>query len=201
MTASCQEGQFARKLYYDSIFGIQAAKLLPGEYYATRRNMMIVTVLGSCVSACIRDPVAKIGGMNHFMLPDRGGGEKSPMGMSARYGAYAMEVLINNLLQKGADRSRLEAKVFGAGHVMSCMTDVGRRNAGFVLDYLKHEQIKVLAHDLGEAYPLKVYYFPHTGIVKVRVLRHMHNDTIALREKSYRAMVESSPDAGNVELF
>lgn len=192
---------FVTEVYYDRIFNIQAAKILPGEYYVTRRDMMIVTVLGSCVSACIRDPIAKVGGMNHFMLPEHGGSEDDPMSTSARYGAYAMEILINELLHKGAVRSRLEAKVFGAGRVMAGMTDVGKRNAHFAMEYLQREGIRVLAHDLGNIYPRKVYYMPHTGSVKVKFLRTMHNDTILMREKSYGSLIETTPVTGSVDLF
>lgn len=199
--AAYKEASFVPEVYYDRVFNIQAAKILPGEYYVTGRDMMIVTVLGSCVSACIRDPYTKIGGMNHFMLPEHGGREDDPMSSSARYGAYAMEVLINNLLQKGAIRSRLEAKLFGAGRVMAGVTDVGQRNARFAVEYLQRENIKVLAQDLGNIYPRKVYYMPHTGNVKVKLLRTMHNDTIIVREKSYQSAIDTKPVAGSVDLF
>lgn len=191
----------APELYYDRNFSIQAAKILPGEYYVTSRNMMIVTVLGSCVSACIRDPAAKVGGMNHFMLPEHGGREDDPMSNSARYGAYAMEILINNLLQQGAKRQRLEAKLFGAGRVMAGMTDVGARNAKFALACLEREGIRIVAQNLGDIYPRKVYYFPDTGAVKVKYLRTMHNDTIIVREKSYSNVIDIAPVTGSVDLF
>jgi hypothetical protein len=107
--------QFATNVYYDRTFDCQAAKILPGEYYHTNKDMLIVTVLGSCVSACIRDRTTGLGGMNHFMLPDGGGDASSPVSASARYGTYAMEILINDLLKAGAKRENLEAKVFGGG--------------------------------------------------------------------------------------
>src|ERR1700693_3574707 len=105
--------QFATNVYFDRTFDCDAAKILPGEYFFTHKDMMIVTVLGSCVSACIRDRVSGIGGMNHFMLPDGGGENDSPVSASMRYGSYAMEVLINDVLKAGARRENLEAKVFG----------------------------------------------------------------------------------------
>src|SRR3954466_2551475 len=111
-------------IYRDRTFEIDAAKIGPGEYYITQRDMVIVTVLGSCVSACMRDPVAKVGGMNHFMLPDRDAG--GPLSASARYGAYAMEVLINQLFALGAKRAPLEAKVFGAARVLPGMSAIAR---------------------------------------------------------------------------
>ena len=106
--------------------------MLPGEYIVTDRDVMLVTVLGSCVSACIRDPLAQVGGMNHFMLPDlENGGVANE---SARYGSYAMEMLINELLKRGAARNRLECKVFGGGAVLAGFTvsNVGKRNGQFV---------------------------------------------------------------------
>ena len=191
----------APEVYYDRNFETQAAKILPGEYYVTSREMMIVTVLGSCVSACIRDPISKVGGMNHFMLPEHGGDPDSPLSTSARYGAYAMEILINQLLKMGAYRPNLEAKLFGAGRVLAGVTDVGKRNAHFAIEYLKRERIRVLSKDLGDVYPRKVYYFPQTGKVMVKFLRNLHNDTIAKREKSYGKMIDTTPVTGEVDLF
>ena len=109
--------------YHDKAFGCEAVKILPGEYFATDGDMALVTVLGSCVAACLRDPVAGVGGMNHFMLPrdDTSGA----LSRSARYGAYAMEVLINQLMRMGARRERLEAKVFGGGNVLADFVDQG----------------------------------------------------------------------------
>ena len=129
--------QFATNVYYDRTFDCEAAKILPGEYYFTNKDMLIVTVLGSCVSACIRDRVTGLGGMNHFMLPDGGGDAGSPVSASARYGTYAMEILINDLLKAGARRENLEAKVFGGGAVLKGFTaiNVGERNAAFVLQF------------------------------------------------------------------
>ena len=110
----------ATNRYFDRHFESDAAKILPGEYYVTSQEIVLVTVLGSCVAACIRDTDSGIGGMNHFMLPDEGGREV--VSSSARYGTYAMEVLINHLLKMGARRSQLEAKIFGGGAVMSSLT-------------------------------------------------------------------------------
>ena len=112
------EEQLADNVYFDRSFKLETAKLLPGEYYVTDRNMMLVTVLGSCVAACVRDPRHGIGGMNHFMLPDVAGDGDSPVSNSARYGTYAMEILINQLIKLGARREALEAKVFGGGNVL-----------------------------------------------------------------------------------
>ena len=188
-------------LYVDSSFNMEAAKITPGEYFVTRRDMVIVTVLGSCVSACIRDPVTQIGGMNHFMLPARGDSPDSPLSPSARYGAYAMEVLINQLIKLGAKRENLEAKVFGAGKVLAGAGDVGQRNAHFVREYLKLEKIRLTAEDLGDVHPRKIYFFPHTGRVLVKQLRALSNRTIITREKAYSRRLESTQLGGDVDLF
>ena len=187
-------------IYRDRNFDIDAAKIGPGEYYITQREMVIVTVLGSCVSACMRDPVAKVGGMNHFMLPDRD--TEGPLSASARYGAYAMEVLINQLFALGAKRERLEAKVFGAARVLPGMSDIGERNAAFAIDYLKRESIRVVAEDLGSEEPCKIYFFPRTGRVMLKRLKSLRNDTIVQRERDYARKLETlSGGAGSADLF
>jgi len=182
--------------YFDTAHDVRAVKLLPGEYYATGEDMLLVTVLGSCVSLCLRDRDSGFGGMNHFMLPE-GQGE------SARYGAYAMEVLINEILKRGARRERLEAKLFGGGAVLADLTslNVGERNAEFALRYLKTEGIAVAAQDLKGAWPRKIYYFPASGRVRVKTLRERHNNTIARRESEYRGRLRQAPVSGDIELF
>ncbi|GAB3446132.1 chemoreceptor glutamine deamidase CheD [Massilia solisilvae] len=192
---------FATNVYYDRTFDCDAAKILPGEYYYTNRDMLIVTVLGSCVAACIRDRVTGLGGMNHFMLPD--GGDNGPVSASMRYGTYAMEVLINDLLKAGARRESLEAKVFGGGAVLRGFTamNVGERNAAFVTQFLKTEKIPLLAEDLNDIYPRKVYFFPHTGKVLVKKLMQTHNDTLARREADYASRLKVAPVAGDIDLF
>lgn len=191
----------ATNLYFDKRFESQAIKVLPGEYYVTQRNIVLVTVLGSCVTACIRDVDSGTGGMNHFMLPEEAGGEV--ISSSARYGTFAMEVLINHLQKLGARRSRLEAKVFGGGAVMESLlsSNVGTRNAEFVLNFLKTEKIPIVAKDLLDSYPRKVYFFPKTGRVMVRKLHRLHNDTLFDREKAYRSQLAETKVDGDIELF
>ena len=187
--------------YFDRKFESEAVKVLPGEYFVTSTNVLMVTVLGSCVSACIRDRDKGIGGMNHFMLADSG--DAGALSSSARYGTYAMEILINHLLKLGARRTSLEAKVFGGGRVMEKLTSsmVGERNAKFVKDFLKTEGIAVAAEDLLDVYPRKVYFFPQNGRVLVRKLVRLHNDTLIRREKEYAARLTEAPVAGEIELF
>ena len=195
--------QFATNVYYDRTFDCDAAKILPGEYYYTPKDMLIVTVLGSCVAACIRDSVTGLGGMNHFMLPDGGVEDNSPVSASMRYGTYAMEVLINDLLKAGARRENMEAKVFGGGAVLRGFTaiNVGERNAAFVMSYLKTEKIRVMAEDLNDVYPRKVYFFPRTGKVLVKKLMQTHNDTLARRELDYASRLKVQPVGGEIDLF
>ena len=194
--------QFATTVYYDRTVDCDAAKILPGEYYYTGKNMLIVTVLGSCVSACIRDRITGLGGMNHFMLPDGGDGS-SPVSASMRYGSFAMEILINDLLKAGARRENMEAKVFGGGAVLRGFTamNVGERNAAFVMNYLKTERIRVVAEDLNDIYPRKVYFFPRSGKVLVKKLMQTHNDTLAKRELDYASRLKVQPVGGDIDLF
>ena len=197
------EEQLATNLYYDRNFECDTAKILPGEYYFTGKPMLIVTVLGSCVAACVRDRVSGIGGMNHFMLPDGGGDLNNPASASMRYGAYAMEVLINQLLKAGARRENLEAKVFGGGNVLRGFTsmNVGERNAQFVRDYLHTENIRIVAEDLNDVHPRKVYFFPATGRVLVKKLKQLNNYTLVRREQDYASRLNINTVDGDVDLF
>ena len=196
-----QDAEFARNEYFDRTLNIPAVKLLPGEWFVSRRHEILTTVLGSCIAACIRDPKAGIGGMNHFMLPDSG--EQSGWSVGGRYGTYAMEMLINQLQKLGAERKNLEAKVFGGASVIASMTEtnVGERNAQFVLDFLKTEKVNVVAKDLLDIYPRKVYFFPNNGRVLVKKLRNMHNSTIEMREREYSTRLQVSKVEGEIELF
>ena len=191
----------ANNRYFDRTFEIDAVKVLPGEYYVTASNLVVVTVLGSCVSACVRDRTRGVGGMNHFMLAEGGG--DAVTSASARYGSFAMEVLLNHLFKLGAQRGNLEAKVFGGGRVMASLSSsqVGDSNARFVLDYLKTEGIPVISQDLLDIYPRKVYFFPQTGRALVKKLVRLHNETVARREKEYAARLSEAPISGDIELF
>lgn len=190
------------KRYWDKYQNMYAAKILPGEYYVTRSEECVTTVLGSCVSACIRDVKRGIGGMNHFMLPvHRGADQSSVISDAARYGNFAMEHLINDILHFGGQRSSLEFKLFGGGRIMQAMMDVGRKNIEFVLEYLQTEGFTVASQDLGDVYPRKVMYFPKTGRVRIKKLKSMHNDTIVQRETQYMDKLKVEPVQGDIELF
>ncbi|WP_411881070.1 chemoreceptor glutamine deamidase CheD [Polaromonas sp. YR568] len=191
--------------YFDREFGISAVKLLPGEYFVTSKDMVLTTVLGSCVSACVRDTMAGIGGMNHFMLPEDADPSSRDAAASMRYGAYAMEMLLNELFKAGARRERLEAKVFGGGAVLANMTllNIGERNADFVLRYLQMEQVRVAAQDLRGNYPRRINYFPVTGKVTMRKLRQQDDAVMVQNEEQALAatLCKPAPRRANVEIF
>ena len=185
--------------YHDNRFNTQAIILLPADWVVSAEDdVAIVTVLGSCVSACLRDPVAGIGGMNHFMLPDNSSGD-----VSARYGTHAMELLINSMLKAGAHRDNIEAKVFGGGNVLKGFTTnpVGTRNAQFVLHYLRVEGIAVHGKDLYGIHPRKVWFFPVSGRVVVQRLPHAHDTAVVREEIAYRERLAEQPRSGDIELF
>jgi len=181
--------------YFDGALQVEALKLLPADYAVSDEPIALVTLLGSCVAACVWDPLLRIGGMNHFMLPDGDG-------TCARYGANAMELLINDLLKRGARRSRLQAKAFGGGNVLRGFADpVGSRNARFIVEYLAAERIPLLAQDLGDIHPRKIAFFPQTGRALVRRLPATRERELADVERAYHERLSRAPAVGSVELF
>lgn len=188
--------------YWDGRRKLWAAKIGPGEYYVTLSGELIVTVLGSCVAACVRDPERGVGGMNHFMLPGGSGmAQAQAASTENRYGCFAMESLINSVLRHGGQRHRLEVKLFGGGRILRRMTDVGERNVEFACRYVESESLNLLSHDLGGDLPRKVYYSPTSGRVRLKRLRDLHNRTVIERETSYAQKLEVEPVTGDVELF
>src|SRR5574343_115964 len=182
--------------YADHQFQYHAVKVLPGEYYVSNEDLVVMTVLGSCIAACIWDGKARTGGMNHFMLPE---GEDG----SGRYGSYAMELLIHEMLKLGARRETMQAKVFGGGQVMAGFTtmNVGERNTKFVLDYLATERIPVVSQDVLDIHPRKVCFFPVTGKALVKRLAHSHPKTLVVEErKGNAASVAKSTAGGSIDL-
>lgn len=189
---------------HDSKLGATVAKILPGEYYATGENEYITTTLGSCVSACLWDPLVRFGGMNHFMLPDAGEGRIGFGGAAsdaARYGSFAMEHLINAILKAGGRRERLRAKIVGGGHVLQISTKVGERNIAFVRDYLTNEGIQIVGEDVGGTSGRQVRFHPLTGAAAVRPLASTESRGLVEHEGRYRTDIERKPTAGSVELF
>jgi chemotaxis protein CheD len=191
--------------YWDREHEVVAAKILPGEYYVTNHNELVTTVLGSCVSACIRDRIFGVGGMNHFMLPasesGHWGGASDVTSTATRYGNYAMEHMINDILKHGGHRRNLEVKIFGGGRIINAMTDIGERNIAFVRDYIRMEGLNLVGEDVGDIFPRKVVFFPASGRVRIKKLKHLHNDTVALRERAYQAELVQKPVEGEIELF
>lgn len=189
----------------DNRFPHEIASILPGEFFVSREPMVVYTVLGSCISACIRDPLAGVGGMNHFMLPapkehqsgDAWGGE------STRYGSFAMEQLINGILSRGGTKQRLEIKLFGAGKIYEGNIDVGARNTEWVLHYLQEEGLPIAKRDLGDVFPRKVYYFTDSGRVLMKKIKKIKNRTIFERETNYvhRLEQDQQQQPSDITLF
>jgi len=194
------------KRYWDSQHDQYIAKILPGESYITRHDEIITTVVGSCVSACIRDRVKGIGGMNHFMLPMQshhdGHWAHTQVNVATRYGSYAMEHVINEILHYGGQRQNLEVKLFGGGHIMHRMANIGEQNINFVKDYVRLEKLNLVAEDLGDIHPRKIMFFPKKGLVRVKKLRSMEQ-SIVEREQAYQRDISSTPAStvGEVDFF
>ncbi len=185
---------------WEPVLGTYCARILPGEFYVTPHDEVLSTVLGSCISACIRVPRLFLGGMNHFMLPagDNGG---TATGSEARYGTFAMECLVNELLKRGALRSELEAKIVGGGKMYDSEAGIGQGNIHFVLRYLSTEGISVIGQDVGGASPRRVQYFPRSGRLRVKKLPSVRMESI---DRSERAHLEANVErrrSGGVELF
>lgn len=183
--------------FQDTGFDRAAVKVLPGEYFVYDHDVAINTTLGSCVAACLHDPTSGMGGMNHFMLPE-GGNDAG-----GRFGAYAMELLINEMLKRGARKDRLQAKIFGGGQVMKSLarTYIGEKNVAFVRGFLSQEGIPVLASDVLGTWPRKVCLFPRSGQVLCKRLPATHAADYVQQEERYRTELVKAPGGGEVELF
>jgi chemotaxis protein CheD len=183
--------------FYDAHFRNDAVKILPGEYFVHHEDLLIMTTLGSCIAACLWDRNTGIGGMNHFMLPE-GAGE------SGRYGSYAMELLINEMMKRGASRMSMEAKVFGGGQVVSGMSsmNVGERNTNFVIEYLKTERIPIMSKDVLDVYPRKVCFLPKSGKAMVKRLAAANTDALVAQDRAAaQRAVPATTGGGSVDLF
>jgi len=167
-------------------------RLLPGDFFVSGEEAVLTTVLGSCVSACIRDPHSGIGGMNHFMLPDSTADGSQDLESAGRYGTHAMEFLIEGILKLGGNRDDLEVKLFGGGKIVEGMSDVGLQNIEFVRNYLSSAGIAVAAEDLGLAFPRKINYFVPSGRVMVKKLRALHSRSVLADEQSYRENMQGA---------
>ena len=187
--------------FRDPRFQAVAVKVNPGEHYVTQSaEEMIVTVLGSCVAVCIRDSVAGVGGMNHFMLPESATGTWGAASASLRYGNFAMERLVNDILCRGGRRTRLEVKVFGGASMIGGGASIGLQNADFVESYLRDEGLPIAAQHLRGDHARRVNYFPLTGRVFLLEMRR-EDIGIAADEAGYQARLRAEPVGGSVELF
>ena len=185
--------------FYDAHFRCEAVKVLPGEYFVFDEDIAIMTTLGSCIAACLWDRERRVGGMNHFMLPDSGGAADG-----GRYGSFAMDLLIGELVKRGATRATMEAKVFGGGAVISGMSslNVGERNTSFVMDYLRTERIPVVSKDVMEIYPRKVCFLPHSGKAMVKRLSPANPEALVAQDRAAaQKAVPPASGAGSVDLF
>ncbi len=192
------------KRFYDPRFKATSVMVLPGRHYVSSSpEEMIVTLLGSCVAACIRDPIAGVGGLNHFLLPESSTGQWGQANAAMRYGNHAMETLINDIIKQGGERSRLEIKVFGGAHVIESQatTSVGQQNAEFVQSYLENEGFRIVAKNLGGPMPRRIHYFPISGKVNMLLLRRAPDNDLFKKEKDYQSTIETDDDSGDVELF
>lgn len=163
--------------------------IVQGEYHVSADDALsITTLLGSCVAACIHDPVARVGGMNHFLLP----GEEASSPVMARHGVHLMELLINGLLKRGAARERLQAKLFGGARTMQGLGDIGAANARFAQEFLKREGIAVTGGSLGGETGRRIQFWPADGRARQKLVRAAEEPRLPL---------DSLPPSGELELF
>jgi chemotaxis protein CheD len=188
--------------FFDAHFRNDAVKVLPGEFFVADEDLLVMTTLGSCIAACLWDREKRVGGMNHFLLPDTGQGAGGAD--SGRYGSFAMDLLIGEMVKRGATRSTMEAKVFGGGAVISGMNtiNVGERNTAFVLDYLRTERITVVSKDVLDIYPRKVCFLPASGKAMVKRLASANTEALAAQERAAASKaVPVTSGGGSVDLF
>jgi len=188
--------------YYNPHFRAHTLKVFLGHHLVSdHSDVMMVTTLGSCVAACVCDPAAAIGGMNHFLLPEVPDSEQGDADAAARYGSVAMERLINEILSRGGKRSRLEVKLFGGARVIESSLDVGRKNALFALDYVRKEGLKLVSQDFGGTSARRVHYFPHSGRAMRKLLRPEALSDTVTQELHFRSSLRTQAVEGDVELF
>ncbi|MEO5337040.1 MAG: chemoreceptor glutamine deamidase CheD [Magnetospirillum sp. WYHS-4] len=191
-----------RRRYFDPVLKVTVVSVFQGDFYITARpGEMLSTVLGSCIAACIRDPIAGVGGMNHFLLPDAGGADGGGAGVELRYGSYSMEQLINGILSRGGRRERLEVKVFGGANVIRSSSAVGHRNADFIEGYLTNEGLAIGSRHLRGTLPRKIQYFPASGLVRMKEIAEVVANRVFERETAHQVRLRPSPAAGSIELF
>ena len=201
-TTSGADGQKGRRRYFDRRLNATVVQVLQGDFYvSSRAGEILATVLGSCVSACIRDPITRCGGMNHFLLPESSPVEDKRSSLPLRYGSFAMEQLINDILSRGGMRERLEIKVFGGANVIRGMSNIGSKNAEFVKKFLHREGFKIAGEHLRGVWPRKVQFHPLTGQVLMREIKSQEAKDVFKKEIVRRPRTVVSQETGTVELF
>jgi chemotaxis protein CheD len=177
-------------------------RVLPGGFLLTGEpEAILVTVLGSCVSACIRNPKTGFGGLNHFMLPESEPGEWNGVGAACRYGNFAMEALINEVLKSGCQRRELEVKLFGGASMRHSSSTIGQENSAFALAYLAAERIPVVASDMGGTQGRRIHYCPFDGKVQRLLLHDPDLAPLASEEARYRQKLRTTRIGGDVDFF
>lgn len=199
-TRSVEKPPGTLRRYFNAQDACWHVQLTQGETYVTAEaDELLTTILGSCVAACIRDPIAGVGGMNHFLLPEGSSDDKN----ADRYGVNAMELLINGLLKQGASRHRLEAKLFGGGNVLAGLSDVGTRNAAFAQKYLADECIPVVGGDMGGKAPRRIQFWPQSGRARQLSLHITDTESLLQAERNRAQQLRAQPqeNGNDVELF
>lgn len=190
------------KRFYDAKEKVTVVKIFSGDWYVTSaEDEMIATILGSCVSACIRDPYVGVGGMNHFLLPSSNDEMDNTHSDAARYGLFAMENLINGIMKAGGRKDRLEIKVFGGGNVINNSAQIGSKNAAFIHGFLKNEGYRIASEDLEGDHPRRVHYYPVSGKVMMRLLRRKEDMVVLEEEARYKKNIITNPIKSDIELF
>jgi chemotaxis protein CheD len=193
--------QIGVRRHHDRETGMVHVKIGPGDYYVTAVNEMLVTILGSCVAVCVRDPVIGVGGMNHFLLAESSSGEWGGVNAATRYGNHAMETLINDIIAMGGVRSRFEVKIFGGGHVIDSSLAIGQKNVEFAEQYLANEGMAIAAKHVGGFHPRRIHYFPQTGRVQLLQLRRGSDAAVFQKELEFKRRIAVKPVEGGVDLF
>jgi len=167
--------------------------IIQGQFYVSADpNVVVTTLLGSCVAACIRDPLAGVGGINHFLLPAKGDG-----GDSESIGVHLMELLLNGLLKAGAQRCRLEAKIFGGARTVEGLSDIGQQNAKFAERFIRDEGVAFVGGSVGGTRGRRIQYWPVTG----RARQSLMDSTASIERRIERAPMPVISNAGELELF
>lgn len=190
---------------FSNKYGREIYEIFTGEYYVTNREDIIMqTLLGSCIAVCLRDNIVGVTGINHFMLPGKANLEKIAVDEDARYGINSMELMINAMMKKGASRTRLEAKVFGGGKVMKAgLNNVAENNVGFITRYLEIEEIPVIASDVGGKHGRKIILLPGSFSVYVRKIKKhkLVNETVAEEKKLLSKVKDQKKEKSNITYF